>query len=323
MYIIGSLPFWIMKEIFHGRFTMACYEPVAAWRDSRGVVGFTFGAGGKSPPDSRPLRVPCGRCVGCRLDRASSWAVRCQHEASLYDGNSFVTLTYDDDFLPVDGSLRYRDVQLFLKRLRRMMSPVRVRFFCGGEYGELNGRPHYHLLLFNSFFSDRVPIGKGLYESESLSRLWSDVRSSKPLGYASVGDVTPASCAYVAKYALKKVYGRQAGIEYYVDEKTGAVRQSEFCTMSRRPGIGAEWYEKFSGDVFPGDFVIVNGRQVRVPRYYSEKLKACDPRAHGDVVEDRERKVLEIPVEDRTPARRAAAAVIKEASLAVYSQRRL
>ena len=290
---------------------MPCYRP---WSPTDKMQE-RFEKAGK-----RVIRLPCGTCVGCRLDRALSWSLRCQHEAMLYDANSFVTLTYDDRYAPIDGGLDYRHVQLFLKKVRKRLDGVSpgpnrdypIRFFCAGEYGSVNGRPHYHLLMFNTHFGDRVSIGKRLFESRLLNSLWN-------LGYATTGAVTPASASYVAQYSLKKVYGRVAGEEHYVDPWTGALRRPEFCTMSRKPGLGAWWYEKYSRDVFPCDYVINEGRRVRVPRFYSERYEASDPAAFGSVKEAREEAVLNVL--DRSQARLEAREVITESRLSTFSHR--
>ena len=116
---------------------MPCYHPIPGYRakstnpsGKRSIV-FNLSEGFKN----FAVSVPCGRCIGCRLERARQWSIRCIHEASLYEANCFVTLTYDDDNLPLDGSLRPRDMVLFLKRLRKRFGPG-IRFFQCGEYGD-------------------------------------------------------------------------------------------------------------------------------------------------------------------------------------------
>lgn len=213
------------------------------------------------------LDLPCGQCIGCRLERSRQWAVRCMHEASLYEKNSFLTLTYDEASRPADGSLKLDDFQLFMKRLRKSVAPERVRFFHCGEYGEALARPHYHALMFNyrpddlRFFSRRG--GNPLFTSAKLDGLW-------PFGFSVVGDVNFQSAAYVARYALKKITGDKAEAHY------GGLKP-EYTTMSRRPGIGKGWFDKFSADVFPRDGVIVRGVVTRPPRFYDSLLGARDP----------------------------------------------
>lgn len=240
------------------------------------------------------FEIPCGRCVGCRLARSQEWATRCQHEASLWERNVFVTLTYAPECLPVVGgvaTLRPRDFVLFMKRLRRLKG--KVRFLQAGEYGSL-GRPHHHALLFNCDFPDReVLLEKGrrgaphtLYRSRELEGLW-------PLGYSSLGEVTFESAAYVARYALKKVgclpgeeVRRPGGdrVPPSADGGVGAGRVGEYMTMSLKPGIGAGWFERFHGDVFPSDEVVVRGgRVLRPPRYYGTLFERMDPEGFARV----------------------------------------
>nr|QJB21039.1 MAG: replication initiator protein [Microvirus sp.] len=249
---------------------MPCFAPLHGWRSKvrsesgKRVIVF-------NPRDAlldMPIDVPCGQCIGCRLERSRQWAVRCVHEASLYEHNSFVTLTYDDDHVPVDRSLNVSHFQKFMKRLRKKFGNG-VRYFHCGEYGENFGRPHYHACLFNFDVPDRelwsVRDGVRLYTSAVLSSLW-------PFGFVTIGDVTFESAAYVARYVLKKVTGEKSEDHYrYVSEITGQTyqRSPEYVTMSRRPGIGKGWIDKFVDDVFPCDFVVINGVRASVPRFYS------------------------------------------------------
>lgn len=247
---------------------MSCYFPLQAYKDKSkdaSKIAIVF-----SRPRSwrgESLRLPCGQCVGCRLERSRQWAVRCMHEASLSEDNSFLTLTYDDDHLPAGGTLVKSDFQDFMKRLRKSIAPKRVRYYHCGEYGENLGRPHYHALLFGhaftdyKFFSERN--GNRIYTSDSLSRLW-------PMGFAVAGEVTFESAAYVARYVMKKVTGPKSA-DHYGD------LLPEYTTMSRRPGIGKGWFDKFSSDVYPLDRVVVRGRDTRPPRFYDNLLGRKDP----------------------------------------------
>lgn len=92
---------------------MTCFFPLDAYQTVSGSIVFS-----DVGHDCRPLKLPCGQCIGCRLDRSRQWAMRCVHEASLHDDNCFITLTYNDENIPFDASLRHRDYQLFMKRLR-------------------------------------------------------------------------------------------------------------------------------------------------------------------------------------------------------------
>lgn len=160
----------------------------------------------------------------------------------MHDESHFVTLTYDDPHLPPDLSLKPRDLQLFMKRLRKAVQPERIRFYACGEYGEKNGRPHYHALLFGMSLRDRVPHSRGpsgelLYQSAMLDEAWG-------LGRTLTGTVSRQSAAYVARYALKKISGAPADKHY-------GGRHPEFSRMSNRPGIGSLWVERYESDAFP------------------------------------------------------------------------
>lgn len=248
---------------------MTCYHPLQGWwsrektENGKRRVVFNWREGYS---DLR-VNVPCGQCIGCRLSYSRNWAIRCVHEASLHDENCFVTLTYDDSNVPDSGSLNRRHIQLFLKRLRKKFTGKKIRFYCCGEYGELLTRPHYHLILFGFDFEDKVlwsvRDGVRLYRSEILEKLWT-------YGYSTIGNVTYESAAYVARYCLKKRNGEKKG-EYYKG------LEQEFSTMSRRPGIARDWFEKFKGDVFPHDYVVISkGIKCKPPRYYDNIYDVID-----------------------------------------------
>lgn len=191
----------------------------------------------------------------------------------LHEASSFLTLTFSDEYLPPSYSVDVRDMQLFMKRLRKRIGKP-VRFFACGEYGETNLRPHYHLILFGYDFPDRYPwrkTGSGFvtYRSAELEQVWW-------MGNAEIGTVTQESAGYVARYVLKKVNGRMADDHYRrIHPLTGEIVNvaPEFVTMSNKPGIGSGWYDKYSMDAFPSDFVIINGEKRPVPRYYKKKLE--------------------------------------------------
>lgn len=258
---------------------MACFHPLKGWR-SRSVNEKT---GKRQIVFSRsrgfvdqPVELPCGQCIGCRLERSRQWAIRCVHEASLHPSNIFITLTYDNEHLPQDMSLDYRHYQLFMKRLRKKYGDD-IRFYMAGEYGEQFGRPHYHACMFNFDLPDKklwkIERDNPLYTSESLTDLWGH-------GFTSVGGVTFQSAAYVARYIMKKVTGEPADEHYeYCDLDTGEVsqRKPEFTNMSRRPGIAAGWFAKYQTDVFPDDFVVINGKKVTPPRYYTNQYELLYP----------------------------------------------
>lgn len=247
---------------------MPCYRPWSAIQRADGSVSM-----GLDPRkgDQRLLRLPCGKCIGCRLERSRQWTLRCLYESRLHDRNSFVTLTYDDDSLPRTDcdldlpTLRYRDVQLFLKRLRKKHS---VTFFCAGEYGGVTLRPHYHLLLFGVDFSDdRKPTvqraGNQYFESDFLANLW-------PHGQSDISAVSPGSIAYTCQYVIDK----QSTADY-------GSRTPPFCRMSLRPAIGKRFFDRFASDFRHGE-AVANGRRQKLPRYFRNKLYELDPESVED-----------------------------------------
>ena len=175
-------------------------------------------------PGKEIVQVPCGQCIGCRIDRSRQWANRCMLELQYHDSAYFATLTYDDFHVPkayyadpATGeahqslTLCKRDFQLWMKRLRKKFGDDKIRFFACGEYGGSTRRPHYHAILFGLHLDDLVKYktvkeGDGYYtyyNSESFQSPW-------PYGFAVIGQVTWESCAYVARYVTKKLTGEQA-----------------------------------------------------------------------------------------------------------------
>lgn len=238
---------------------MPCYHPWQAYQRADGSISSVERKGDYV----RSLTLPCGQCVGCRLERSRQWAVRCMHESQMHDQSCFVTLTYKGE-CPEEG-LRYRDFQLFMKRLRKQVGK-KIRFYMCGEYGEAKGRPHFHACLFGWYPDDKVlwntRDGIRLYTSDILDKIWQH-------GKCMVGDVTFESAAYVARYIMKKITGNLADDHY-----NGLT--PEFCRMSLKPGIGVVWLEKYSSDVYPDGTVVVRGVKSRTPRYYDKKYKKVD-----------------------------------------------
>lgn len=283
---------------------MVCFHPLKGWRarlpsgNGGYRIVFNIAAGFVDKPQS----VPCGQCTGCRLERSRQWAVRCMHEASLHADNCFLTLTYSDEHVPRDGSLRIRDVQLFLKRLRSRYG-AGIRFYGCGEYGDNFGRPHYHLCVFGFDFGDKVAFSKNsqgdiVYISRELDDVWG-------FGISTIGAVTFESAAYVARYVMKKVTGKGAS-DYYerYNLDTGEIYwlSPEYTHMSRRSGIGKDWFDKFTSDVYPRDYVVVNGVKSRPPRFYDSKFEIIDPARYARLKARRVRNAR-LHAEDNTPER--------------------
>jgi len=131
-------------------------------------------------------------------------------------------------------------------------------------------------LVFNYDFPDkryhsRNKRGEPLYTSAELADLWFQ-------GFNTIGEVTAESAVYCAKYALKKVTGDPAYAHYEFVDGDGVIsaREPEFAIMSRRPGIGASYYEKYGSEVRDLDSVVIDGREVKTPRFYDERSKRVD-----------------------------------------------
>lgn len=255
---------------------MSCFKPLEGfWKDpskNEGKSGFTTNR--KLGFIDRPLNVPCGQCIGCRLEKSRQWAIRCMHEASQHLDNAFVTLTYSEDNVP--RGLDRTHIQKFHKRLRKKN---KFRFFYCGEYGDQTERPHFHTLLFGYWPKDAKPVAwnsdgtVASYESKSLEETWG-------LGHIDLGHVTFESAAYVARYSTKKITGDAAEEHYQkIDPETGEIYniEPEFLGMSLKPGIGADWFEKYGKDSYKKDEIIMRGYPMKPPIYYDKLIDQADP----------------------------------------------
>lgn len=293
---------------------MSCYHPVPFYQrtdyrmeqpagDLPGGPVTIKGTVQINPPlNTSTGTLPCGKCLGCKAARATQWAHRCMHEASLYDHNRFLTLTYDNDHLPPNGWLKLRDVQLWMKRLRKVI-PTKLRYFLTGEYGANTGRPHYHALLFNCRFPDEKPAGK-LILSAIADEVWG-------MGNVRIGTVTKASALYVAKYAVKATKGHPSD--------DGEAPPEPFATMSRGGrgqglgGIGSPWLARYEGDLKHG-YLIVNGAKAPLPRAYRKKLSE-DTASHIDYIASQKP-----PREPTTREQLIAEEAIHKAKLILYNR---
>lgn len=249
--------------------------------------------------------IPCGQCISCRLNKASDWANRLMLEAKEYQHNYFITLTYNDENLPIKRiynddtgeiitgfTLKKEDLEKFNHDLRqywmRKYDHTGIRYYECGEYGSLNERPHYHGIIFNLPYLDDLklykatPQGNILYTSETLTKIWKK-------GYVVVGQVTWESANYVARYVLKKHYGKEAD-EYYISQ----AKIPEFTTMSRMPGIAYNYYDKNKDIIYKTDEVFIkkeNGVVATKPsKYFDRLLEQEDPEKYKKIKRNRESK---------------------------------
>lgn len=257
---------------------MPCYVPIDAYH---GPGGITFN---RQESFGTHIQIPCGRCIGCRLERAKEWALRCYHESLTTQEagreSMFLTLTYADEHLPPDHQLNHEHFQKMLRKLRKK-TKLKIRFFMSGEYGQPTeknkfiARPHYHAIIFGYRPSDLKLVNlrnkNRNYISESFAEYW-------PHGTHEIGHVTYRNAGYVARYTLKK----QQSIE--CNPETGEVHQPQRCEtpiyiqMSKHPGIGHAWYQKYKSDLYPHDFAVTpDGKETAVPKYYRKLLEREDP----------------------------------------------
>jgi len=278
------------------------------------------------------MKVPCGQCIGCRIERGRQWTVRLMHEAQMHEHKCFITLTYADEHLPADGSLVKSHFQQFIQRFRDAVRPKRISYFMCGEYGEVNWRPHYHAIVFGHDFgglvyrkdfawsrAERLADWRGTcVPSEELKKYW-------PLGHNAVGPVTAQSAGYVARYCLKKVTGVLADEHYKrVNPDTGEIvwLLPEYAHMSTRPAIGKAWFDRFASDVSGYDGVFVDGKRGKPPRYYDKLRRRVDDSGMYRAKLERKRRAFD-RASDGTPERLGVREEVARARISVFSKRRL
>lgn len=300
---------------------MACYHPLKAWqigyhesgKPKYKITGYnidhlTVDENGEIINALECIEIPCGKCIGCRLAYSRMWADRCLAEATLHESSYFVTFTYNDTYLPINtyvdenGEIRYsmtlnkKDFQNTMKRIRKNYNyDNKLRFFMAGEYGNISARPHYHALIFGLKLDDlqlykKTAQGFNLYTSEFLEKCW------QHKGYVIVAEVTWETCAYTARYILKKQKGEAAKIYEQLNIK------AEFTLMSRKPGIAREFYEinKDQLNKYNEVYVSTNNGGKKIGRVkYFDKLLEVEYPIDTKKYKDQLKKNLEIRKEKK------------------------
>lgn len=259
---------------------MPCRSPLQGYYTPDGKI--EFGKRSESMGRFGLVTLNCGVCRDCRLRRAREWAIRSAHEAQLHESSCFIDLTFA---IEPEGVCK-RDLQLFFKRLRKALSPKRIKYFAVGEYGENFSRPHYHVCLYGHDFPDKYPWRKSkkgvlLYRSPQLESVWK-------YGHSTVSVLTPEAAGYAARYTLKKITGDLADEHYNGKEP-------EFQIHSNALGRG--WIEKYWPDVVRSGFVVYKGKECPVPTYYLRWLKEHQPEAYEKLVERRSEYFEQLPYE--------------------------
>lgn len=244
-----------------------------------------------APQNTETQLIPCGKCISCKLSHSKDWALRIQHEAQTSQKSAFLTLTYNNENLPANKSVDKREVQLFLKKLRKRIQ-IEIRFFACGEYGDTkttNHRPHYHIIILGYDFPDKKfyktsSSGSKLYRSQLLETLWTK-------GFSDIGEVTFQSAAYVARYTLKKTKDKSA--YQHIDTQTGEYSQllPQFILMSK--GIGKTWWKKYNTDTDKDFLTNQKHYKAKVPRYYDKLRDKQNPESLKHIKENRKTKAIE------------------------------
>lgn len=272
-------------------------------------------------------KIPCKWCAGCQEKYSKDWATRCMLEASQYEHNYFITLTYDDYNIPRDdyilnrktgelvpndnwdqGHLEPDHVVKFMKDLRQYwkyhfhhpkdeiigydeegneIKPPGIRFFLCGEYGGQTKRPHYHAILFNLPIKKEMlklhsitKSGDMLWECDTIAKIWGK-------GFISIAEVNWDTCAYVARYVMKKMKGKVED-EFYFENGMSP----EFIRMSRMPGIGLDFFTSNFQKIYANDEIILKGHKekiqpVKPPSYFDEKFREMHPDEMMEIKEHR------------------------------------
>lgn len=285
---------------------MACYHPLKRWvigydgRKQQEIAKITS-YNIKSVTNMRgyPVynyqEIPCGKCIACRAEYTAQWATRCILEAKKYEHNEMLTLTYNEEHLPMSvgintktgeygpmPTLVKKDVQDFLKRLRKKYQ--NIRYYMCGEYGEQFGRPHYHLIVFNINVEDKEnghinKKGNMQQTSKSIEKIWGK-------GLISLEPVNYETCAYVARYIMKKLKGPDAK-EIYQDR--GQV--PEYTAMSTRPGIACDYFNERGELIYETQEIFLQTQKkiqkVNIPRYFDKLLEKQNPEKLEEIKERR------------------------------------
>lgn len=246
------------------------------------------------------------------------------HETELHRTSWFTTLTYSPEALPDYGALSPDDPKGFVKRLRN--AGYKFRYYLCGEYGERERRPHYHAVFFGLDFPDRFVHRRTsngpVWRSETLERFW-------PHGFVELDAVTWQSASYVAGYVTKKLGAADDDQYLRVNPLTGELHRvpPEFARMSLRPAIGLEWLKKYWREVYPRDRVVMNGKEMKPPRYYDRAFE--DPRHEFPGISLRERQEVLYDVKmkrwregvDDSPYKLYSARKIHESRRALWGDR--
>ena len=247
---------------------MSCFHPMTCWRQEN-ETRLIFSENPKYDKfKTEKLRVPCGKCIGCLLDRANDWATRCWCQTQECNPNEccFITLTYNNEKLPEGGYLKVKDEQDFWKRLRYYNPGIKIQYMGCGEYGPKTHRCHWHFCVWGYRPKDLEfykfnKWGDKLYKSKELKKIWGN-------GFVIVGNLTYRSACYVSRYCTKKIFKKQNWAKQ-IDIKPE-------CTICSK-GIGLEYWNKYKGNIIKNHGIHIKidekVKNKRIPKYYMKKFK--------------------------------------------------
>lgn len=257
---------------------MSCLHPTVAYYDTRlnpPKVLFKpreeWLVFGRLPDGVSSIALPCGKCFGCLKSRSLDITIRAVAESRVHDFSSFVTLTVDDDKLPVvfPHGLVHRPFQLFAKRLRKKIG--KFSFLMCGEYGARTMRPHYHAIIFGHRFVDS--------NFDTPSQILRDVWSN---GHVMVDDVNTNRIAYVAGYTCKD-YSLGRSKEFYLSRGLGL----PYVKWSRRPSLGLRYLQTYYNDLIDDHFnltFVLDGKEFKFgSRYFLDKLQLLSPSDYDNI----------------------------------------
>lgn len=250
-----------------------------------------------------PIELPCGKCIGCRLEYSRQWANRCVLESLSYPKgwSWFLTLTIDDDHLGEYvtshgfATVHTDDITTFMKALRGRWADQHevsdgIRFFGASEYGDDSMRPHYHILVFGLPLFDleiykNNAQGDTLYKSKELDGVWKK-------GFVTVGEFNWNTAAYTARYVMKKAKGMDAGYYEALDIEPEKTR------MSRRPGIGQAYLDHHIEEIYDLDEIVLPASHgtphaIAPPKFFDKKLKDLDE-PFFNKIKDQRKRIAEI-----------------------------
>lgn len=255
--------------------------------------------------------IPCGNCIGCRLEYSREWANRGYLEAKCYKNNYFVTITYNEENIKTNeeiidrdgitytndgewkGTLVPKDLTDFIKRLRRIMEreynqKSGIRYMACGEYGEQNERPHYHIIFFNlnlptdSFYNPKIINEEIYYQNKIIEKAWKK-------GISNISEASWNNIAYTARYITKKLKGKGAE-EYYATKG----QEKEFLRVSRMPGIGKPYYDKYKKEIYQNDEIIIKNKEgvisCKPPHYFDDLYEKEQPERMKKIKRKREKE---------------------------------